>query len=90
MSLIHYRLENFSGLIKTVDLGVYNLNTLDSSYTDVLIPKISDYKYISFSISPGQSLKNVSSYYHAAASILAIKGDATGDVRLFAYYIKDI
>lgn len=90
MSLIHYRLENFSGLIKTVDLGVYNLNTLDSSYTDVPIPKISDYKYISFSISPGQSLKNVSSYYHAAASILAIKGDAIGDVRLFAYYIKDI
>ena len=79
-----------SELIKTVDLGVYNLNSLNSAYVDVPIPGIPNYKYISFSIVPGQSLKNVSSYYHPSLSILAIKGDATGGCRLFANYVKNI
>ena len=84
------KLENLSGLIKTVDLGVYNLNSSDSRYVDVPIPKISNYKYISFSIAAGKSLKDVSSYYHSTLNILAIKGNAVGDCRLFANYIKDI
>ena len=84
------KLENLSGLIKTVDLGVYNLNSSDSRYVDISIPRISNYKYISFSIVAGKSLKDVSSYYHSTLSILAIKGNAVGDCRLFAYYIKNI
>ena len=84
------KVENLSELIKTVDLGVYNLNSLNSAYVDVPIPGIPNYKYISFSIVPGQSLKNVSSYYHPSLSILAIKGDATGGCRLFANYVKNI
>ena len=84
------KVENLSGLIKTVDLGVYNLNSSDSRYVDVPIPKISNYKYISFSIAAGKSLKDVSSYYHSTLNILAIKGNAVGDCRLFANYIKDI
>lgn len=84
------KLENLSGLIKTVDLGVYNLNSSDSRYVDIPIPRISNYKYISFSIVAGKSLKDVSSYYHSTLSILAIKGNAVGDCRLFAYYIKNI
>ena len=84
------KLENLSELIKTVDLGVYNLNSSDSRYVDVPIPKISNYKYISFSIAAGKSLKDVSSYYHSTLNILAIKGNAVGDCRLFANYIKEI
>ena len=83
-------MENLSELIKTVDLGVYNLNSLNSAYVDVPIQRIPNYKYISFSIAPGQSLKNVSSYYHSPLSILAIKGDAIGGCRLFANYVKNI
>ena len=79
-----------SELIKTVDLGVYNLNSADSRYVDVPIPRIHNYKYISFSIAPGQSLTNVSSYYHATLNILAIKGNAVGGCRLFANYVKNI
>lgn len=84
------KVENLSGLIKTVDLGVYNLNSADSRYVDVPIPRISNYKYISFSIAPGQSLTNVSSYYRSTLNILAVKGNAVGVCRLFANYIKDI
>lgn len=84
------KVEKLSGLIKTVDLGVYNLNSADSRYVDIPIPRISNYKYISFSIVAGKSLKDVSSYYHSTLSILAIKGNAVGDCRLFAYYIKNI
>ena len=84
------KVEKLSGLIKTVDLGVYNLNSSDSRYVDIPIPRISNYKYISFSIVAGKSLKDVSSYYHSTLSILAIKGNAVGDCRLFAYYIKNI
>ena len=84
------KVENLSELIKTVDLGVYNLNSADSRYVDVPIPRIHNYKYISFSIAPGQSLTNVSSYYHSTLNILAIKGNAVGGCRLFANYIKDI
>ena len=84
------KVENLSELIKTVDLGVYDLNSKYSGYVDVPIPRISNYKYISFSVAPGQSLTNVSSYYHATLNILAIKGNAVGGCRLFANYIKDI
>lgn len=84
------KVEKLSGLIKTVDLGVYNLNSANSRYVDIPIPRISNYKYISFSIVAGKSLKDVSSYYHSTLSILAIKGNAVGDCRLFAYYIKNI
>ena len=84
------KVENLSGLIKTVDLGVYNLNSADSKYVDVPIPRIHNYKYISFSIAAGQSLIDVSSYYHSTLNILAIKGNAIGGCRLFANYIKNI
>ena len=84
------KVENLSELIKTVDLGVYNLNSADSRYVEVPIPRIHNYKYISFSIAPGQSLTNVSSYYHSTLNILAIKGNAIGGCRLLANYIKNI
>ena len=84
------KVENLSELIKTVDLGVYNLNSTNSGYVNVPIPRIPDYKYISFSIAPEQSLINVSSYYHSPLSVLAIKGNAIGGCRLFANYIKNI
>ena len=84
------KVENLSELIKTVDLGVYNLNSPSLAYVNVPIPRIPNYKYISFSIAPGQSLIDVSSYYHSTLNILAIKGNAIGDCRLFANYIKNI
>ena len=84
------KVENLSELIKTVDLGVYNLNSPSLAYVNVPIPRIPNYKYISFSIAPGQSLIDVSSYYHSTLNILAIKGNAIGGCRLFANYIKNI
>ena len=84
------KVENLSELIKIIDLGVYNLNSADSRYVDVPIPRIHNYKYISFSIAPGQSLTNVSSYYHSTLNTLAIKGNAVGGCRLFANYVKNI